>query len=108
MSEQNDKQEPTTPLDDWCEERDITVLRADGFEDCILGVSTPAPSEEHRVVYDADRMIKKLADSFVADGMDEDEAHDAAVEHFEFNIAGAYVGPQTPIYVIRITDRKDT
>jgi hypothetical protein len=108
MSEQADKQDKPSPLDEWCDEREISVLRADGFDDCIIGVSTPAPSEEHRVVYDADRIIKKLADSFIADGMGEDEAHGAAVEHFEYNIAGAYVGPQTPIYVIRITDQEHT
>ena len=108
MSEQRDEQAKTTPLDEWCDENEVSVLRADGFDDCIIGVSTPAPSEQHRVVYDADRIIKKLADSFIADGMSADEAHECAVEHFGFNIAGAYVGPQTPIYVIRITDREDT
>jgi hypothetical protein len=76
-------------------ERDEEALFADGWDDCIIGTSDswcPGGNRPFRVVYDAQKIIDKM--------MREDGAsHEEAVEHFEFNIAGAYVGPRTPIYV---------
>jgi hypothetical protein len=42
-------------------------------------------------VYDVDKMIETL----ISQGMDRDEA----IEYYEFNIVGAYVGELTPIFV---------
>lgn len=62
------------------------ALFADGFDDCIIGFT-----DDGVVVYDRVGIIETL----VVDGMDVDEAE----EYFCFNIAGAYVGPKTPIFV---------
>jgi acetyl-CoA carboxylase carboxyltransferase component len=63
------------------------VLIADGFDDAVIGIEPMTM----RVVYDIDKVIEILMDQ----GMD----HDEAIEYYEFNIVGAYVGEQTPIFV---------
>jgi hypothetical protein len=65
------------------------LLYADGFDDCILGTTDGAPTV---VVYDAMKMIEQLVNR---DGMTSEEA----LEYFEYNIAGAYVGERTPVFV---------
>lgn len=40
----------------------------------------------------------KLAACYMSEGMEEDEAW----EHFEFNVAGAYVGPKTPMFTVEL------
>ena len=62
------------------------MLTADGFDSCLIGKDT-----KDRAVYDADAMIQTL---MTRDGMDREEAE----EYFWFNIEGAYVGDETPVY----------
>jgi hypothetical protein len=50
------------------------------------------------VAYDTNKVIAL----FVKEGMTEDEA----VEYFEFNVLGAYVGPNTPVYINKIGDEE--
>lgn len=63
------------------------MITADGFDSCIIGKDT-----KDRAIYDADAMIAVLISR---DDMD----YEDAVEYFWFNIDGAYVGEETPIYV---------
>jgi len=67
---------------------DQTFLKADGFDDAVIGVEIGDPM---RLVYSVTRVIEKLV------AIDEMSVEDA-IEHFEFNIRGAYVGEQTPIW----------
>lgn len=64
------------------------ILMADGFDDAIVGLC----SKSMRVIYDYDTMLEILED----EGMEEIEA----IEHLEFNVLNAWVGDQTPIYMI--------
>ena len=64
------------------------LLFADGFDDAICGVDTVGV----RVCYDVDKCIEILVKEH---GMDLDEA----IEYFDFNVASAYVGEQTPLYI---------
>lgn len=59
---------------------------ADGFDDAIIGITTNGI-----VAYSYKKCIKIL----VNQGMELDEA----VEYFEYNVDGAYVGENTPIYI---------
>ena len=63
-------------------------LRADGFNQAIIGNEY----NTNRVVYSIERMLQILIDR---DGMSMEEA----IEFFDFNIGGAYVGEMTPMYV---------
>lgn len=62
------------------------LLFADGYDEAIIGIDNSG-----RIVYDASKVI----DCLVEQGMDEDEA----IEFYDFNVSGAYVGENTPIFV---------
>jgi|DEB0MinimDraft_6_1074348.scaffolds.fasta_scaffold03544_3 hypothetical protein len=67
---------------------DSEALRVDGFNDCIIGTDY----KKLRVVYSIERMLAILMER---DGMSMEEA----IEYFDFNIGGAYMGEMTPVYV---------
>lgn len=71
-------------------ERNPEALLADGLEKALIGY-TANHHGETRAVYDADNCISIL----IRQGMSREEA----VEYFEFNTLGAYVGKHGPVYV---------
>jgi hypothetical protein len=62
------------------------------FDRCIVGVAHRCGMEPV-VVYDEEEVINSL----MLGGMDREEAE----EWFSFNTAGAYVGPRTPMFLIK-------
>jgi len=74
--------------DAMAEEFGIEVLSADGFDDAFIGLVERA-SQEPILVYDREATLQILMER---NGM----AFDDAVEWYEFNIAGAWVGQLTP------------
>ena len=66
------------------------TLKADGFDEAVIGIGRQF--NKNLVIYDEDKCIQILMER---DGMSEEEA----IEFFEFNVVGAYVGEYTPIYV---------
>jgi len=74
-------------VDAWAEASEIPVFCADGLDDAILGIGQRF--NRYFVVYDVTQVIAIL----MRDGMD----YEGAVEWFEFNIVGAWVGnPDDP------------
>ena len=71
-----------------CEELGVTILLADGLDDAFLGITRDDPP---RAVYSYERVI----DVLVEQGMTTAEAD----EYYEYNIAGAYMGEQTPLFI---------
>jgi hypothetical protein len=67
---------------------DETFLKADGLDSAVIGVEIAEPM---RLIYSVSKIIKHLVTE------DEMSVEDA-MEHFEFNIRGSYVGEQTPIW----------
>ena len=67
---------------------DDEFLKADGFDSAIIGVDTTSM----RLVYSEKECIELLC----LEGMDFEEA----LEHFDFNVKGAYMGDKTPIWVL--------
>jgi hypothetical protein len=61
-------------------------LQADGFDEAIIGVD----QWSMRLIYSVSKCIAILRD----EGMTEEEA----LEHFHYNVSGAYVGDKTPIW----------
>ena len=70
---------------------DSEVLKADGYDDAILGVVSGFGGKS-AMLYSTARCIAIL---MTRDGMDYEEA----VEFFEFNTSGAYVGEHTQVYL---------
>lgn len=69
---------------------DEEFLQADGFDDALLGVVTDFNSEP-RLAYSR----KLCLDILMKQSMDYDEA----LEYFDYNVQGAYVGEKTPVWV---------
>lgn len=67
---------------------DETFLIADGFDEAIIGVCEDFNSPV-RLIYS----VQKCLDILVKDMSYED-----ALEYFNFNVRGSYVGEQTPIW----------
>jgi hypothetical protein len=79
----------TTEADKLLKEREQSILLADGLEEAFLGIGyqfhTPV------AIYSKSKALQCLE----KEGMSELEA----IEFFDYNIAGAYVGEQTPIFL---------
>ena len=69
---------------------DLIIM--DGFDDCIEGVSIQF-GQDYKVCYNLDKVINKLE----SDGM----SHEEALEYFEFNQLGSYVGDKTPCFLTK-------
>jgi|TARA_R100001480_G_scaffold123408_4_gene121892 hypothetical protein len=67
----------------------------DGYDDCIIGVGTRCGMTDV-FIYDKHKMITKLVRK-------DDMTYDEALEFIDFNIAGAFIGEDTPILVDRMT-----
>jgi hypothetical protein len=83
----------TDQIDEWADENssdDYRPLRIDGMDDCVVGYGERC-SMQPVLIYDTRLIISSLC----RDGMDEDEAW----EWFSFNIAGAWMGEGTPIFL---------
>lgn len=62
-----------------------TFLKADGFDEAIIGIE----DNTLKLLYS----VKKCIEILMRDMPEED-----AMEFFEFNVSGAYVGDKTPIW----------
>ena len=69
------------------------LLLADGFEEAFIGAAMRFGWTSPVAIYDYERCIRILTER---DGMD----RSAAEEYFGFNVLGAWVGDQTPIFVV--------
>ena len=67
------------------------ALKADGFDDAILGISTRI-GDDNLIAYDYDKCIEILQ---------KEMSYEEAVEYMEFNVVGSYVGEGTPIFIKR-------
>ena len=70
------------------------ALFADGFGDALVGFAVRSGC--HVALYDQEKCIQILMDR---DGL----LYDDAVEFFEFNVIGSWVGEKTPIFASLIT-----
>ena len=66
------------------------TLKVDGFDDAIMGYAGRCGMNDV-LLYSTNKIIQILMER---DGMTDEEA----IEFFEFNIKGAYMGEGTPLY----------
>ncbi len=76
-------------IEDLYADDEPEILFADGYDEAIAGVVWDA--KRTRVVYKTEKILSILME----DGMTYDEAS----EYFDFNVAGAYMGVYTPLYL---------
>jgi len=69
------------------------MLKANGFDDCIIGVGSSF-NRKDVLVYCLDKMRSKL--------MDGDMTSEEADEYISYNILGCYSGEGMPIFVEKI------
>jgi hypothetical protein len=67
------------------------------YDQCILGVVDRF--NDRFVLYSRACIIESLTDEGVREGQDYDDAREQAMEHFEFNIIGSWVGDATPAFI---------
>ena len=70
---------------------DDKMITMDGYDDCMLGICMRF-GQDDIVAYDYTKIIQKHID----DGMTDEEA----VEFFNFNQLGAWVGEHTPCFIL--------
>ena len=66
------------------------ILKCDGYDDCILGYDYNWDGNI-RLIYSVKAILDKMVKE---EGLSDDDA----IEHFEFNFRGAYMGENTPIW----------
>jgi hypothetical protein len=71
-----------------CLSEDETVLLADGFENAFIGIGRQFGKP--MAVYNKQKCIEILMN---------DMSEDEAVEYFSYNVEGAYVGENTPVFL---------
>ena len=67
------------------------ALLADGFNDAILGMCMQF-GQEPVVAYDYNKCL---------DILQKDMTYEDAVEYMEFNVVGAYMGIDSPVFIIK-------
>ena len=90
----------------FCEEQHLELLLADGFDEAFLGVGN-AFHNEPVAIYDRNKCIDILADDFkravtpsdTSFHNDETDFYEQALEYFDYNVQGSYVGEKTPIFI---------
>jgi hypothetical protein len=64
---------------------------ADGFENAFVGSSISAFNREQVAIYDYEECIAVL--------IQQDMSEEDAVEHFQYNVIGSWVGEDTPVFI---------
>ena len=91
----------------------IEAWKADGFDDCIVGVGQQFTEggQVYIFIYSKKSIIESIANDIVEEignrvnTSDEERAvlassaYDDAVEFFDYNIAGAYIGRGMPVFL---------
>ena len=72
-------------------EVDNEILIADGFDEAIIGYVERLGESGYQTyaLYDKEKVISMLQD---------DMTREEAVEYFEYNMRGSWVGPGTPVF----------
>jgi len=83
---------------EYLAEIDEELLCADGFDDAIIGICERATSS-NVVAYDRDRCIEIIVERSGSSELTDEEAYEEAVEYFEFNVVGAWMGERTPVFI---------
>jgi hypothetical protein len=77
-------------------------LIADDYNDCLIGITEGANPV---AVYSTQKVITKIFEEIKSDkNYEGEDPYMDAIEHFQYNIAGSYVGEKTPVYINMLDD----
>ena len=68
------------------------MLKADGFDEAIIGVTYDMVVQKERLIYSVDKCVEILVKR---DEMTPEEA----IEYMDFNVLGAYIGKDQPVFL---------
>jgi|TARA_R100001594_G_scaffold144506_1_gene193635 hypothetical protein len=68
------------------------MLKADGFDEAIIGVTYDMVVQKERLIYSVDKCVEILVKR---DEMTSEEA----IEYMDFNVLGAYIGKDQPVFL---------
>ena len=72
---------------------DEDLIKMDGYDDCLVGVVERFGQDSY-FIYDKELVLTKLQ-------KDSNMSYEEALEYYEYNQLGAYVGERTPAFLIR-------
>ena len=95
-----------TQVKEWISEYNETALLADGFDDAVIGICQRF-GQVPLVAYDREKCIEILMHQFKEDTeIDQSQLYEEAVEYFEYNVIGAWMGEDTPVFITRYEPNK--
>ena len=83
---------------EWVSDYNEEALLADGFDSAIIGMCERIGIEPV-VAYDREKCIDILMEEFKDDAEDDEDLYLTALEYFEYNVIGSYVGEYTPVFI---------
>jgi hypothetical protein len=86
------KKQVLTQILTTLEQINPNAVLIDGYQDCLVGITTADNSDNPVAVYSTLCIINKLMRT---EAMDYDEAN----EYYSYNIAGSYMGQHSPLYI---------
>ena len=82
---------------EYLEEVNPEAMLFDGLEDALVGTCDRI-GQPTLAAYDYDKCIEILAKD-MTNLDDDDDPYMMAVEYFDFNVIGAYMGESTPVFI---------
>ena len=73
-----------------------SALTMDGYDDCAIGI-LERYGMESIVIYDKEKVISQLMDEGIP-------TYEEALEFYEYNQLGAWLGDMTPGFLVRLPD----
>ena len=93
-------------INEYCEEHfpdeEILLLDPPDYDKALVGFGQRFCGSEGRVsfaVYDEDKLLDIIAEEMRESAEEDDDPWTMAREHFDFNVAGGYVGTGTPAFI---------
>ena len=83
------------------------ALLADGFDEAIIGIVSQGGTSNFLILYDSERCIEVIIEQLKADEVEPEEGYSLrtmAIEHFDFNVSGSYMGENTPVFLTRLDE----
>ena len=84
-------------IKEWVAGHNEEALMADGFDEAIIGMCERVGNPV--VAYDIARCIEILAQEFEREKDPVLDIYGEAEDYFSYNVSGAYVGENTPIFI---------